>query len=193
MEGREIVSTTSATARAPATGGPATDGSQAAVAAGHGLAALRIVIGLTFLHEAAWKIPPDFGQAGQEGLWEWTNFAVTNPVFPPYTFIVQNVVQPLFPLFGWLVFLGEAALGGFLIVGLLTRLVGAIGVLQALAITFSVLNLPNEWEYGYYILVAGLLAVTLGGGGRQLGLDQVLRPRWAASDSRVARLGLWLS
>lgn len=166
--------------------------SQATVA-GQGLAVLRIVIGMTFLHEAAWKIPPDFGQAGQEGLWEWTNFAVTNPVFPPYTFIVQNVVQPLFPLFGWLVFLGEAALGGFLIIGLLTRLFGAIGVLQALAIAFSVLNVPGEWEYAYYILVAGLLAVTLGGGGRQLGLDQVLRPRWAASGSRVARLGLWLS
>ena len=183
------MSTTAGTVRRDAV---ADDRWQAGVA-GYGLGLLRIILGVTFLHEAAWKIPPAFGQPTGDGLWEWTNFAISNPVFPPYTLIVENVVLPAFPFFGWLVFLGEAALGGFLIVGLLTRLFAAIGVLQSLAIAFSVLNVPGEWSYAYYILVAGMLAVVLGGGGRALGLDGVLRPRWSTSDSRIARLGLVLS
>jgi len=169
------------------------EGAREAAAAGYGLAVLRIVAGVTFLHEAAWKIPPAFGQPDGSGLWEWANFAIEHPVFPPYTALVEAVVLPLFPFFGWLVFLVEAALGGFLIVGLLTRLWGAVGVAQSLAIAFSVINVPGEWAYAYYLFTAGLIAVTLGAGGRRLGLDQVLRPRWAASDSPLARLALRLS
>jgi len=176
--------------RAPAA---VADGTREAAVAGYGLAVLRIVAGVTFLHEAAWKIPPTFGQFQDTGLWEWANFAIEHPVFPPYTAVVQAVVLPAFPLFGWAVFLLEAALGGFLIVGLHTRLWGALGVVQSLAIALSVLNVPGEWAYAYYLFTAGLIAVTLGAGGRRLGLDQVLRPRWAASGSPLARLALRLS
>lgn len=161
--------------------------------AGYGLALLRIVLGVTFLHESAWKIPPDFGEATRTGLWEWTNFAVERPVFAPYTAFVEQVVQPAFPFFGWLVFLGEAALGGFLIVGLFTRAFGLAAAVQSLAIAFSVVNVPGEWSYAYYLLVAASLAVGLGGGGRRLGLDGVLRPRWTGSRRPEARLGMLLS
>jgi len=163
------------------------------VAAGYGLAVVRIVLGIIWLHESAWKTPPGFGEAAGGGLFEWTNFAIEFPVFAPYTAVVEAVVLPNFAFFGWLVFLGEAALGAFLIVGLLTRLWGAIGLAQALAITFSVISVPGEWSYAYYLLVAAHLAVLAGGAGRELGLDGVLRPRWGGSGSPLARLGRVLS
>jgi thiosulfate dehydrogenase (quinone) large subunit len=155
-----------------------------------GLTAIRIVLGVTFLHEAAWKRPPDFGLESGRGLWEWSNFAVDFPVFAPYSWFVEHVVQPNFVFFGWVTFFLEAGIGAFLILGLLTRLTAVAGVVQSFAITFSVLNQDvfSEWSYAYYIMIAAFLAVLGSAAGRFYGLDAVLRPLWARSDGKVARL-----
>lgn len=155
-----------------------------------GVVALRIVVGFAFLREAAWKRPPDFGRDSGTGLWEWSSFAVDYPVFPPYSWFVEYVVQPNFVLFGWSVFFLEAALGAFLILGLLTRLTAVAGLVQALAITFSVLNQPvyNEWNTAYYLLIGAHLAVIGTAAGRFYGLDAALRPLWRRSDGRLAGL-----
>lgn len=154
-----------------------------------GLALLRIVLGITWLHEAAWKIPPDFGRATDSGLWDWTNRALEHPVLPPYNWLVEAVVIPNFTLFGWLVFLTEAALGGFLLVGLSTRLWGAAGFVMALPITFSVLNVPGEWSYAYYIYLAAHVAVAAGAAGRCCGVDAIIRQS-NGTDTRMTRM-LW--
>lgn len=154
------------------------------------LVAIRVVLGITFLHEAAWKRPPDFGLESGRGLWAWSNFAVDFPVFLPYSWFVENVVQPNFVFFGWLTFFLEAGIGAFLILGLLTRLTAVAGVVQSLAITFSVLNQDvfNEWNYAYYIMIAAFMAVAGTAAGRYYGLDGVLRPLWRRSGGRVAQL-----
>lgn len=141
----------------------------------YGLAVLRVVVAITWLHEVAWKVPPDFGRASGSGLWDWTNRAIEHPVFPPYTWFVEHVVVPNFTFFGWVVFFTEAALGGFLLVGLATRLWGLIGFAMALPITFSVLNVPGEWSYAYYLYLAAHLAIAAGAAGRCCGLDAVVR------------------
>lgn len=158
-------------------------------AVGFGALALRLTVGFAFLHEAAWKRPPDFGRERAVGLWEWANFAVDYPVFVPYSWFVENVVQPNFILFGWTVFFLEAALGAFLIVGLFTRITAIAGVFQSLAITFSVLNQPvmPEWEIAYYLLIAANVAIAGIAAGRYYGLDAVLRPLWQRSSGPVAR------
>lgn len=43
----------------------------------------------------------------------------------------------------------EASIGAFLFIGLATHLWALIGIGQSLAITMSVLNAPNEWEWSY--------------------------------------------
>lgn len=158
-------------------------------AAGLGGLVLRLVVGFAFLHEAAWKRPPDFGRANESGLWEWSNFAVDYPVFVPYSWLVENVVQPNFILFGWSVFFLEAAIGGLLIVGLFTRAIATAGTMMSLAITFSVLNQPviPEWEIAYYLLIAANVALVGIAAGRSYGLDGVLRPLWRRSGGPVAK------
>lgn len=164
-------------------------------AAGFGALALRLVVGFTFLHEASWKRPPDFGRAAEGGLWQWANFAVDHPVFVPYSWLVENLVQPNFVLFGWSVFFLEAAIGGLLIVGLFTRAVAVAGMVQSFAIAFSVLNQPvfPEWEIGYYLLIAANIGIAGVAAGRSYGLDGVLRPLWRRSNGAVARTLLRLS
>ncbi len=158
-------------------------------AAGLGGLSLRLAVGFAFLHEAAWKRPPDFGRANESGLWQWSNFAVDYPVFMPYSWLVENVVLPNFILFGWSVFFMEAAIGGFLLLGLLTRAVAVVGTMMSFAIAFSVLNQPvfPEWEIAYYLLIAANLTLVGIAAGRSYGLDGVLRPLWRRSGGPVAR------
>jgi thiosulfate dehydrogenase [quinone] large subunit len=157
------------------------------------LAVLRVVMGITWLHEAEWKVPPDFGQASGGGLWFWSHRAIEHPVFPPFNALLEAVVFPHFTLFGWLVLITEAAIGAFLIVGLATRFWAIVGFLQTFPIAFSVLNAPNEWSYAYYMMFAIHLALFATAAGRYIGLDGVLRPAWRRAHSAPARLLLRLS
>jgi thiosulfate dehydrogenase [quinone] large subunit len=157
------------------------------------LAVGRIIVGLLWVASSAWKTPPDFGQDSGSGLFRFTNYAVEHPVFPPYTWIVENLVLPNFTVFGWAVLLLEASLGAFLVVGLATRLFAALGLVQTTAITLSVLNAPNEFPWTYYLMFVAHVVLLATAAGRTAGLDGLLRPVWRSSDSRVARLLLRVS
>lgn len=152
------------------------------------IALLRIGVAFLWIQNAAWKTPPTFGQADRGGLWAFTNFAIEHPVFPPFTLFVENVVLPNFVFFGWVALVTECSLGAFLLVGLFTRFWAVVGVAQALAITFSVLNAPNEWHWSYYLMILAHVAIFATAAGRSFGVDGLLRPGLAASDSPVAKL-----
>ncbi len=143
-----------------------------------GVAFLRIVFGLLWLTNASWKVPPDF-----DGLRHFTSFAVSHPVFGPYKVIVEHVVLPHMTFFGYLTLVTEAALGAFLLLGLVTRFWAVVGIVQAGAIGLSVLNAPGEWSWSYYMMIAGMVAIWATAAGRAYGLDAVLRPGWLSSDS----------
>lgn len=155
--------------------------------AGIGLAVLRVIVGIVWLHEAEWKTPPAFS-----GLEFWLNQPLDNPTFGLWNSLIETAILPNLVLFGWITLLTEAALGGFLIVGLGTRLFAAVGVLQSTAITLSVISAPDEWSYAYYLFIAAHVALFFGAAGRTAGLDGLLRPRWAqierAGDAVGARL-----
>ncbi|MEO6712307.1 MAG: TQO small subunit DoxD [Mycobacteriales bacterium] len=159
------------------------------------LATLRVGVGLMWVQNAGWKRPPHFGADGDpvSGLRKFTGYAVEHPVFPPYAWVVDNVVLPHFTIFGWLVLLAEASIGAFLLVGLGTRLWAVIGLLQSLAITLSVLNAPHEWHWSYFLMLLAHGALWATAAGRAFGLDGALRPHWRRSPGRLAAILMRLS
>ena len=154
------------------------------------IAGLRIAVALIWIQNVSWKIPPDFGRNDRTGLFQFTSYAVEHPVVPPFSWLVQYVVLPNFTLFGYATLLVEFSLGAFLLAGLLTRFWAAIGMIQTLAITMSVLNAPNEWHWSYYLMLAVHAVLIATAAGRTAGLDGLLRPRWRTSSTRLARLAL---
>ncbi len=151
------------------------------------MAFVRIVVAFLWIQNAAWKIPPDFGERSGGGLYHFTNYAVEYPVLGPFAWLVEHVVLPNFVLFGWLTLLVEAGLGAFLLIGLATRLWAVLGVVQSSAIALSVLYAPNEWHWSYYLMILVHLALFATAAGRGFGLDGVFRPIMVTSRKAVAR------
>ncbi len=160
---------------------------------GAGLAVLRIALGVLWVQNAGWKVPPDFGRSGDRGLYFWASEAVEYPVVAPYSWFVETVFLPQLAIVGWAVLLAEVALGAFLVLGLATRAWAAVGIIQTTAIALSVLNAPDEWHWGYILMGVGHLVLLLSAAGRTWGIDGLLRPVWVRSPGRVARLMTVLS
>jgi thiosulfate dehydrogenase [quinone] large subunit len=153
------------------------------------VAIARIGIGFLWIQNVGWKSPrDDFGRRGGGGLYGFTKDGVDHPVFSPYASFLKHVVLPHFLFFGWLTLLVESAIGAFLLVGLATRLFALIGLVQAIAITLSVLNTPGEWHWSYYLMMIGQLFLFATAAGRVAGVDGALRARWQASRNALPRL-----
>lgn len=143
--------------------------------AGAVVAVVRIGVALLWIQNSRWKTPPDFGEGSDSGLYMVTRFAVDRPVFGPFQWLVEHVVLPNFTFFGWVTLLVEASLGAFLLVGLATRLWALIGAAQSVVITLSALYAPNEWHWGYYLMILAHLGLFAMAAGRRFGVDGVLR------------------
>jgi thiosulfate dehydrogenase [quinone] large subunit len=154
---------------------------------------VRVGVALMWIQNAAWKRPPDFGRADDNGLFFWAGQAVEHPVFPPYSAFVETLFLPGIEFFGWVILLVEAGLGAFLLIGLATRLWAVVGLAQTLAIMLSVLNAPNEWHWSYYLMFLAQLALFATAAGRSYGVDGVLRPVWLRSATPFSRMMLRLS
>lgn len=158
------------------------------------IAVIRVGAAVLWVGNVGWKIPPDFGEhAGPDAprdLYQWTSYAVDEPVFGPYAWLVEHLVLPNFGVFAWSVLFAEAALGAFLLVGLATRFWALVGIAQSAAIMLSVANAPGEWIWSYLLMIMLHAALLATAAGRYAGLDGVLRPGWQRSRdrSRAARL-----
>ena len=150
---------------------PATDSpprSQTWVSAG-----LRILLGLMWLYNVSWKRAPDFGLADGNGLYQFTRYAVDYPVFPPYSWIVENLILPFFVPFGWVVLLAETTLAVLLLTGTWVRFAALLGLVQSLAIGLSVAFAPNEWPWSYWLMIGAHALLLVSPGGRALAVDGV--------------------
>ncbi|MBI2704874.1 MAG: TQO small subunit DoxD [Actinobacteria bacterium] len=156
------------------------------------MALVRIMVGVLWLTNVNWKMPPTFGEGGG-GLYGFTKEAVDNPVFAPFSWLVERVILPNFIPFGWSVLLLESLLGACLLLGLATRFWAVVGTIQSLAITMSVALTPGEWPWSYYMMVALNLVLAATAAGRTWGLDALARPAWRARRGRLSRLLLKLS
>lgn len=141
----------------------------------HAIAAvgLRLLAGLLWLYNVSWKRAPDFGQDNDTGLFHFTSLAVSNPVFPPYSWVVENLVLPNFTPFGWVVLAAETALAVLLLSGAFVRLAATLGVAQSAAIGLSVALAPNEWPWAYAMMVGIHLVLLFSAAGRYLSVDAV--------------------
>ena len=135
--------------------------------------AVRVLVGLLWVTNVGWKTPPDFGQAENGGLFVYTSHAVENPVFAPYSFLVEHLVLPAFVPFGWGVLAAETLLAVLLLTGTRVRLAALLGIAQSLAIGLSVAATPNEWPWSYWLMIAVHALLLVSPAGRLLGADGV--------------------
>lgn len=156
------------------------------------IALVRVAAAVLWIGNLGWKVPPHFGQGAEPGapkdLYQWTSYAVTDPVFGPYSVLVEQVILPNFGWFAWGVFAVEAGLGAFLLIGLATRFWAVVGIAQSGAIMLSVANAPGEWIWTYILMMLVHAVLFATAAGRYAGVDGALRPHWRRSGSRPARI-----
>jgi len=141
------------------------------------LAGLRILAGVIWLANLAWKLPPNFGKDEPEGLLYSFNLAEEHAVIGPLRDLMHDVVIPHFTLFGWLVFGVELAAGVLLTLGFMTRLGGLLGTTQAIIITALIVQAPDEWLWTYVMLVILNAVPLLAPTDARLSIDRLRRQR----------------
>lgn len=138
-----------------------------------GAAFLRVLVGLLWLYNVAWKRPPHFGQDSGKGLFKFTHYAVEYPVFPPFSWVVEHIVLPNFAAFGWMVLAAETTLAVLLLTGAWVRLAALLGIAQAASIGLSVAFAPNEWPWSYWLLIGAHALLLVSSAGRVFAVDAV--------------------
>lgn len=136
-------------------------------------AALRVLLGLMWLYNVSWKRAPDFGQDAGNGLFKFTSYAVSHPVLPPYSWIVEHLVLPHFQVFGWVVLAAETTLAVLLLTGTWVRVAAAVGIAQSVAIALSVAYAPAEWPWSYWLMIGAHVVILFSSAGRVLSVDAI--------------------
>ncbi len=174
----------------------------------------RLGLGVLFLTQLGWKIPPSFGCGADymftradtsgilqrtSGLCDWIGIEsvyaqrdrtiLTVPIGPIARLnglFIDLIVKPNIRWFGYLIFASEALIAITMLLGLFSRLgaLVAIGLSAQLMIGLAGIPIPPEWEWSYLLMV--LLSILLFGlaPGRIFGLDSILRPRFAGAAAR---------
>ena len=140
-------------------------------------AAARIAVGVYWLYEQHWKLPPDFGLNDPRGLMFAFQQSIRYPPFDLYRAFMQNVVVPHFHLFGWLLGVMEVAIGVSLVLGVVTRAGALLGVLQAANLLIAQGRTP-EGPWIYLTILAANLFVLLTPSNRRFSLDSSLALRF---------------
>jgi uncharacterized membrane protein YphA (DoxX/SURF4 family) len=138
------------------------------------LAGVRVFMGVFWLVNLLWKLPTDFGKGEYWGLPRTLDLAQRHAFSPPLRRLVDDVLIPHMTILGWTVFIVGLCTGLSLILGLLTRLGAALGLVQAIAITALVANAPGEWLYGYLMLILLSALLLLLPVSRRMSLDDAL-------------------
>jgi thiosulfate dehydrogenase [quinone] large subunit len=136
------------------------------------LVGLRVFMGVLWLANLSWKLPPDFGRDQPRGLLFSFRQAEQYAGVEPLRQFVRHVVIPHFTVFGWQVFLVEAAAGVLLLLGWHTRLGAAIGAIQSSAIMALTVRAPHEWFWGYAMFVLLNLSLLVAPANLHLSLDR---------------------
>lgn len=170
------------------------------------IAGVRITVGLMWLANLHWKVPPHFGEDTGGGLYKYTASVSRHSPFAPFTWVVEQVILPNFQLFGWITLLTELLLAMLLLAGYRTRWVALAGAAMSVPILLSTVyyDRADEWSWSYFMMIALHLILFATDAGKAHGLDGVLAdpdPRRAERAIRVAGvvalvvgvIGLWVA
>lgn len=141
------------------------------------LAGLRVLMGVLWLDNLTWKLPPSFGRHDPRGLLYSFHQAEHHAISEPLRRFVAHVVIPHFTLFGWQVFAVEAVAGVLLLLGWHTRVGAAVGLVQSIAITVLTVRAPHQWAWGFALFVAVSLVLVVAPGNARWSFD-ARRGRW---------------
>jgi hypothetical protein len=163
-----------------------------------------ILIGVLWIMNMGWRLPlNDFVVPGEpingiepnnqvttqqpgpfvdngRGLYHWmtlgAQFGNKSPL-PFFGDIIKNTMLPNWQFFGWLFFFIEGLAAVSLILGLLSRVGGALGFLQGTLYYLALGQLPGQWTWSFVMLAMFGFVFLFTGPGRFLGLDQLIRPK----------------
>ena len=146
-------------------------------AEGWAIGSVRVLVGLMWLANIHWKVPPDFGKDGGGGLYKYSASGLRHSPFALFGWVNEHVVLENFGFFGWFTLLSEIGLAALLIVGYKTRWVALAGAGMAVPIMLSVLyyDRADEWSWSYLLMIGVHLLLWATAAGDHLGLDGVLR------------------
>jgi thiosulfate dehydrogenase [quinone] large subunit len=156
---------------------------------------LRIIIGFLWFQQLLWKLPPDFGctPTRDQGLCDWIGREIQSPLIPLYADFLRAIVLPNLPVLGWFIWLMEAVIAVSLLLGVFTRLGGALGFLQSMNLLIGLAAVPHEWYWTYLMLGLLNLLFALTAAGRWWGVDGAyLLPRLRAAAARGDPRAGWL-
>jgi uncharacterized membrane protein YphA (DoxX/SURF4 family) len=172
-----------------------------------GIVLARLVIGLLWITQLAWKVPPTFScpadfavstsyTARTSGLCDWTGLMATYSILPLHAAFVKTIIIPNIAWMGWLIFLMEGFIAVSLILGVFTRLGAAVGIIQSINLFIGLIAVPHEWYWTYAMLITLHVIFFCIPTGRTLGLDAGLRRRFSSSGAAsplLTRLVQWLT
>lgn len=152
------------------------------------LGVARIGLGLLWLANLHWKVPPHFGEDTGGGLYKYSVSVSRHSPFAPFTWVMEEIILPNFQLFGWFTLIIETVLAALLVIGYRTKLVALLGAAMTVPIMLSVIyyDKADEWSWSYLLMIIGHLFAYASDAGSHLGLDGVLR-RDASSARRASR------
>lgn len=147
------------------------------------LGAARVGLGLLWLANLHWKVPPRFGEDSGGGLYKYSASVSRHSPFAPFTWFTEQVVLPNFQFFGWLTLVTETLLAALLIIGYRTKVAALVGAVMTVPIMLSVLyyDRGDEWSWSYLLMIIGHLFAYASDAGSHFGLDGVLRRDAAAA------------
>src|ERR1700757_1021501 len=146
-----------------------------------GIWLLRVLLGIMWWQQSLWKIPPHYDW----GLIHWMEEMVQHSSIQLQSVLVRDLVLPNIAVFGPMVYAIEVAIAVSLILGVLTRLGGALGALMAINLWLGLYNAPNEWPWTYMFLVVLQLIFLINPPGRSLGIDALAWRREGAASKEA--------
>jgi hypothetical protein len=141
---------------------------------------MRLFVGGLWWQQTLWKLPPTYtdnpdGVSG--GLQYWMGEMVQYAAFEWQRAFVARVIQPNFYFFAPQVYVAEVLISISLLLGLFSRVGGALGALMAINLWLGLYRAPYEWPWAYFFLILLQITFLVYAAGRSLGIDAVLYRR----------------